>query len=185
VKHLGTKELETKRLILRHFTINDAEPAYNNWTSDDEVTRYLSWKTHQDIDTTKDVIGNWIKNYSKDDFYQWAIVLKNINVPIGTISVIYIDDNIHMVTIGYCIGRQWWNKGITSEALNAIIKFFFEEAEANRVEGWHEPNNPNSGKVMAKCGMKYEGRLRQAYKYNTGICDSIVYGIIAEDYFKK
>ena len=67
-----------------------------------------------------------------------------------------------MVHIGYCISKKWWNKGITSEALKALIKYFFEEVGVNRVESRHDPSNPNSGKVMMKCGMKYEGTIREA-----------------------
>jgi ribosomal-protein-alanine N-acetyltransferase len=156
---------------------------YKNWTNDDSVTHFLSWPTHQDINDTKNVLEKWIANYSENDFYQWAIILKDINEPIGTKGVIYKNDDFQMITVGYCIGKQWWNKGIMTETLDKIIKFFFEEVKANRLEAWYDPNNQNSGKVMAKCGMKYEGHLRQAYKNNTGICDSIVYGIIAEDYF--
>jgi ribosomal-protein-alanine N-acetyltransferase len=185
MNHLGTKELETKRLLLRRFTINDSELMYKNWTNDDDVTHFLSWPTHQDVNDTKNILEKWITNYSENDFYQWVIILKDINEPIGTIGVIYKNEDFKMITVGYCIGKRWWNKGIMTETLNEIIKFFFEKVKANRVEAWHDPNNQNSGKVMVKCGMKYEGHLRQAYKNNTGICDSIVYGIIAEDYFKN
>ena len=183
MEHLGTKELETNRLILRRFTINDAERMFNNWASDDEVTKYLVWPSHCDIDVTKNVLEQWIQDYEKKDFYQWAIELKEINEPIGTISVVKQWDEIKMVHIGYCIGKKWWNKGITSEALNAIIKFFFEEVGVNRIESRHDPNNQNSGKVMVKCGMKNEGLLRQADKSNQGIVDTAYYGILAEDYF--
>jgi len=185
MKHSGTKEIETQRLILRRLAINDTESVYNNWANDDDVTHFLSWPTHRDINITKYVLEKWIQNYSEDDFYQWGIVVKDINEPIGTISVVDKNDDINMVVIGYCIGKQWWNKGITSEALSAVIKFFFDEIGVNRIEARHDPNNQNSGKVMIKCGMKYEGRLRQAHKNNTGICDHIVYGILAEDYYKK
>jgi ribosomal-protein-alanine N-acetyltransferase len=182
MEHSGTKVLQTRRLILRPLTIDDTESVYNNWANDDEVTRYLSWSTHKDKNVTKDVLENWIKNYSKNDFYQWAIVPKKLFEPIGTISVVDKNDDIQMVEIGYCIGKQWWNKGITSEALNAIIKYFFEDIKVNRIEAWHDIKNPNSGKVMAKCGMKYEGTLRQARKNNSGISDHAIYGILLREY---
>lgn len=53
MEHLGTINLETNRLILRKFKIEDAEDMYNNWASDNEVTKYLSWKTHLNIEETK------------------------------------------------------------------------------------------------------------------------------------
>jgi ribosomal-protein-alanine N-acetyltransferase len=181
MRHLGTIQLETKRLVLRKFTMNDAELMYKNWAHDDEVTKYLTWKSHKNIETTRNILENWITNYSKENFYQWAIVLKETNEPIGSISAVKQDDEIRMVHIGYCIGKKWWHKGITSEALKIVITFFFEKVGVNRIESRHDPKNPHSGKVMEKCGMKYEGTMRQADINNQGICDCCEYGIIAED----
>ena len=182
MKHLGTKKLETERLILRKFTIDDAELVYKNWANDDDVTKYLTWRSHENIETTKNILEHWVSNYTEENFYQWAIELKQINEPIGSISAVKQNDEIKMVHIGYCIGKKWWHRGITSEALTILIKFFFEEVGVNRIEARHDPNNQNSGKVMAKCGMKYEGTMRQADKNNQGICDYSEYGILAEEY---
>jgi len=184
MEHLGTKELETKRLILRRFRLDDAEKMFNNWANDNEVTKYLVWSPHNEINITKNVLEQWTQKYVKNDFYQWAIELKEINEPVGSISVVHQSDDLKMVHIGYCIGKKWWNKGITSEALSALIKFFFEKVGVNRIESRHDPNNKNSGKVMAKSGMKYEGLLRQVDRNNQGIVDAVYYGILAEDYLK-
>jgi ribosomal-protein-alanine N-acetyltransferase len=185
MEHSGTKEIETKRLLLRKFILSDAEFVYKNWAKNENVTKYMRWKPHSDVDNTKRILESWISNYSKNDFYQWAIILKEINEPIGSIGVVHQRDDIKMVHIGYCIGGKWWHKGITSEALFSLIKFFFEEIGVNRVESRHDPNNPNSGKVMLKCGMKYEGTMKQADINNQGICDFSEYGILAEEYFNK
>ncbi|MGF0110246.1 GNAT family N-acetyltransferase [Clostridium sp. SGI.024] len=186
MKDLGTKTIETERLILRRFKMEDAEAMYKNWASDAEVTKFLTWPPHSSNEVTKKVLQDWINNYEKDDFYQWAIILKeNGEEPIGTISVVDKDEEVNMVHIGYCIGTKWWNRGVTSEALMAIIKFFIKEVGVNRVESRHDPNNPNSGKVMMKCGMKYEGTMRQADINNQGICDYSMYGILAKEYFQK
>jgi ribosomal-protein-alanine N-acetyltransferase len=185
MEHLGTKTLETERLILRKFSINDSENMFKNWANNDDVTKYLTWPSHQNTNVSKTVIESWLENYPKNDFYNWAIILKEINEPIGSIGSVKQDDGIKMVHIGYCIGKNWWNKGIVSEALNKIINFFFNEVGVNRIESRHDPNNPNSGKVMVKCGMKYEGHMKQADKNNQGIVDTIYYGIIAKEYINK
>jgi len=185
MEHLGTKQIETERLILRQFIMDDIEKVYQNWANDDEVTKYLMWESHKDKNVTKAILEDWIKNYSKNDFYQWAIVPKDINEPVGSISIVRKDDKIKMVHFGYCIGKKWWNKGFTSEALSTLIKYFFEDVNVNRIKSRHDPNNPNSGKVMIKCGMKCEGSKRQADWNNQGVCDSVEYAILAEDYFKK
>lgn len=77
--------------------------------------------------------------------------------------------------------RNWESD---ANVTKCIIPFFFEEVGANRIESQHDPNNPNSGKVMQKCGMQYEGTLRQADHSNQGIVDACMYAILAEDYFR-
>ena len=183
MKHLGTKRLETDRLILRRFVIEDADAMYNNWASDPEVTKFLMWPYHNTVEISHTVLTDWISQYSKEDYYQWAIILKeNSEEPIGSIAVVKQDDMIEMVHIGYCIGKRWWKMGITSEALAALIKFFFEEVGINRIESRHDPRNANSGKVMMKCGLKYEGTQQDADWNNQGRCDSALYTILAKDY---
>jgi ribosomal-protein-alanine N-acetyltransferase len=183
MKHLGTKNLETDRLILRRFTIENTNAMYNNWASDPEVTKYLMWPYHKTVEISHTVLTDWINQYSKDDYYQWAIILKeNGDEPIGSIAVVKHDDTTEMVHIGYCLGKGWWKRGITSEAFAALIKFFFEEVGVNRIESRFDPRNSNSGKVMMKCGLKYEGTHREADWNNQGRCDSALYAILAKDY---
>lgn len=183
MNHLGTVPLETDRLFLRPFAISDAQAMFDNWASDPEVTRYLIWPTHTSIEVTQSVLSDWCSHYSENTFYQWAIVPKSThNAPIGSISTVHIDESIQMVHIGYCIGRAWWRQGITSEALLRLLPFFFEEVGVQRIESRHDPRNPYSGAVMKKCGMKYEGTMRQADRNNQGICDCSYYAILASDY---
>ncbi len=183
MKHIGTKMLETQRLILRPFLLNDAEAMYYNWTSDNEVTKYLMWPAHKDVTVSENVLKEWISNYKDNSYYQWAIVLKeHSDQPIGCIGVMNkIDDTIRMAHIGYCIGRNWWHQGVTSEALQAVMTFLFDEVGVNRIESRHDPKNPNSGEVMKKCGMHYEGTLRQADWNNQGVCDASYYALLANE----
>ncbi|MBE5961535.1 MAG: GNAT family N-acetyltransferase [Lachnospiraceae bacterium] len=184
MKHKGTKYLETSRLILRPFTKEDAPAMYQNWASDEEVTKYLMWPVHKDISVSESILDEWIPNYQTPSYYQWAIVPKdNNNKPIGCIGVNNsIDDTLKTAHIGYCIGRNWWHQGITSEALKSVITYLFTEVGLNRIESRHDPKNPNSGAVMRKCGMQYEGTLRQSDFNNQGICDASYYSILFEDF---
>ena len=77
MKHCGTQRLETERLILRRFIIEDSAAMYENWASDEDVTRYLTWPAHPSQETSKMVIEDWMNSYSNENFYQWAIVLKH------------------------------------------------------------------------------------------------------------
>lgn len=178
VKHLGTRQIETERLILRRFTVEDADKMYENWANDPEVTKYLTWPTHQDVETTKAVLKDWVAGYEKEDQYQWCITLKEKNEPIGSISVVGGCEKANSVEIGYCIGRAFWHQGYTSEALAAVMKFFLDEAGAARIQARHDAKNPHSGDVMKKCGMKYEGTAIRADWNNSGICDCVQYGYV-------
>ena len=180
--HKGTLELSSERIILRKFTMEDANVMYRNWASDPEVTKYLRWPAHKNKSVTETVLGSWIVEYENPAFYQWAIVPKNLLEPIGNISVVGINENTNTMHIGYCIGKKWWHMGYTSEALKTIMPFLFMEVKANRLESQHDPNNSNSGAVMKKCGFKFEGTLRSADWNNQGIVDAAMYSILAEEF---
>ncbi len=182
MNHKGTKIIETERLILRPFHGEDVEPMFRNWASDPEVTKFLTWPTHGSAEITRHVVESWIKDYGSPQYYQWAIELKKINQPIGSISAVKIDDRTESATIGYCIGRNWWGQGITAEALQAVIAFFFDEVGMNSVRASHDPANPNSGKVMKKAGMVYEGTWRASGVNNQGVCDESWYSILKGEY---
>ena len=180
--HKGTKLIRTHRLILRPALPEDAKPMFENWASDPEVTKFLTWPPHGNIEVSAAVIQSWIGGYSSSDFYQWMICLKEEpHSPIGSISVVELNNTVQKAEIGYCIGRNWWRKGIMTEALRAVIDFLFDEVGMQRVEARHDPRNPNSGAVMRKCGMKYEGTTRQSDRNSLGICDAAHYSILRHE----
>ena len=185
MNHKGTVTLETERLILRRFKIDDAENMYNNWASNDNVTKFLTWKSHSSVDETKYVLNMWIESYNSPDSYQWCIELKENSQPIGSIGIVKMNEETSDAVIGYCISEDYWRKGITTEALKRVMKYLFEDIGFNRITSYHDSNNPNSGKVMAKSGLKYEGTYRKSDVNNTGICDMVVYGLLKEDYFES
>jgi len=183
MRHLGTQVLRTPRLVLRPFSPEDAGAMFANWASDPNVTRFLTWPPHSSPENSLELLKLWASCYGDPTFYQWAIVPEEVGQPIGSISAVRQDEGVSAVEIGYCIGAAWWRRGYTSEALSEVIRFFMEEVGANRVSARHDPENPNSGRVMRHCNMLLEGTLRQAGRNNRGVCDERVYAILAEDYF--
>ena len=184
MEHRGTKKLETARLILRPFVKEDAPAMYRNWASDPEVTKFLSWPTYKTVDTAYEILNIWVSQYRDDTFYQWAIELKEIGEVIGSISVVNFDERVDMAEIGFCIGRPWWGQGMMTEAFQAVIDFLFGEVGVLRIEAGHDPNNPTSGAVQRKCGLKYEGTLRRSIRSNQGITDKTVKAILNEEWEK-
>lgn len=180
--HIGTQTIETNRLILRRFELSDARAMFDNWASDSEVTTYLTWPAHADVTVTERVLGDWIPQYVQENCYRWAITLKeNGPEPIGSIDVVRWLEDGGVPEIGYCMGKRWWHQGIMSEALAAVIGFLFYQVGVRRVFAKHDVNNPHSGDVMRKCGMKFQGVQEKANRNNQGECDCACYLIERTD----
>lgn len=182
MKHLGTRDLETSRLILRRFRPEDCQMMYTNWASDPEVTKYLTWAPHQSPDDSREYILSMVKGYEDDQKYDWGIQQKSTGELIGSIGVVKFDGQTANAHVGYCIGKQWWNQGFTTEAYREVIRFLLQDVGINRVESRFDPANVNSGKVMAACGLTYEGTHRQSDWSNQGIVDASWYAILREEF---
>lgn len=185
MEHQGTIKIETNRLILRKFKIEDADIMYRNWASDDEVTKYLTWPTHKNVNETRSVLAGWVERYSDPAFYNWVIVLKEIGEPIGNLSVVKYDEKTASAAIGWCMGKRWWGQRIMPEAARAVLQYLFEEVGFNRIAAKHDKENTKSGRVMQKIGMTREGTLRASGKNNQGVVDEVYYSILKEEYEKK
>ncbi|MBQ1813133.1 MAG: GNAT family N-acetyltransferase [Bacilli bacterium] len=187
MKYIGTKRLETERLILRKMKLEDAEAAYNNWCSHDKVCKYTLWNKHKNVEETKELYKMWVKDYDNLDTYRWIVELKDTHEVIGTIDVVskkYL--KFGSCEIGYCYGDKYWNNGYATEALKAVIKFLFEEADAEVIYAEHSTLNPGSGKVMQKSGMKFEGVQRSRIVDNDNIRNDLAsYSITKEEYFNE
>lgn len=187
--HKGTVRLETERLILRRFEPEDINQIFHNCWSDHEVWKWTSYALMSSVEDVINVADmfteNWLGAYSRPNRYSWAIQLKSTGEVIGRFFGMNPDDRVNQIELAYEIGQNWWNQGLMTEAAKVVIDFFFREVGFNRIYAYHASENPASGKVMQKCGMIYEGTLRQACKCNNGVFNEVVYAILAEDYFGK
>ncbi len=141
--------LETERLILRPFREDDAEDMFNGWTSDDEVTKYITWNTHENIDTTKYILNLWISEYEKPERLNFSIELKDGNKLIGGIDVVGYDKGVPV--IGYNLSRKYWNHGYMTEACKCLLEYLFSKGfEEVKIDAVVE--NVGSNRVIQKCG---------------------------------
>ncbi|MCL2564659.1 MAG: GNAT family N-acetyltransferase [Defluviitaleaceae bacterium] len=172
--------LETERLILRKSKKSDASDIFE-YASDEETVKYLAWEGAK----TEDEALNGIINYHWANPGNWAIELKENQKCIGSIGITVVDSENEKTEFGYVLNRSYWNKGYASEALSAVLKLCFEKLELNRVEAIHYVGNEGSGKVMEKCGMKFEGISKQGKKVKGIFRDIVHYGIIKEHWHSK
>ena len=179
--HKGTQNLKTKRLLLRKYEMTDAEQMFKNYATDSEVTRFLNWDPYNNVDEVKLFLKEVMKKYDNLDNYNWAIEYSG--EMIGSISAYGLNDRDSACEIGYCLGRAYWNQGIMSEALDAVLQYLFREVNMHRIMAKHDVDNPASGKVMQKCNMVHEGTFRKFYLHEDGTySDSLIYGILNEEY---
>lgn len=172
--------LQTPRLILRRMTMRDAKDIFA-YSCDEEVARHVLWPAQRDVSEAKDYCRFMMRRYRQDEPASWGIEEKKSGRVVGTIGYMdYSMDNAS-VEVGYSLARWLWNGGYMTEALGRVIAYTFEEMDINRIEAQHELDNPASGRVMEKCGMRKEGVLRQRL-YNKGrFVDVALYAILRSD----
>lgn len=179
--HKGTVTIETERLILRRHKLSDAEDMFRNWASSEKVTEFMTWQPHAGVADSRAYIQSVIDCYPGGDKYDWIIVWKETGEAIGAIGAVGIREDIASCEIGYCLSDRFWGRGVMPEAFKAVIRYLFDEVGMNRIQATHDPRNQKSGRVMEKCGLRYEGTLRQADRNNKGVCDVVMRAILKSD----
>ncbi len=179
MKHKGTQQLKTERLLLRKINPEDAEMVFQ-WMSDPEVCRYECWKPHDSVEYTRGYIIEVFKEYKSNTTYQWGIQFNDILI--GSVSIVNVDDYHQKALLGYCLAKQYWSKGYMTEAVKAVIEYMLVDIGLNRLEATHSINNIASGRVLEKVGMKLEGYAKEYYYCNSGFQDSNLYAITKNQY---
>ena len=176
--------LETPRLRIRRMTMQDAADIYG-YSRDPEVARHVLWDAHRSIGDSRAYLRYMLRRYRQRDPASWGIEWKETGEIIGTIGFMWIQSDNSAAEVGYSLARNYWNRGIMTEALKAVIDYGFGRLNLNRIEAQHETTNPASGAVMRKCGMVHEGTLRQRL-YNKGrYVDVELYAILRKDYMSR
>lgn len=169
--------IKTERLLLRPFTESDAEAMYKNWTYDERVARYCRWYPHGSIEITEQLLNMYLNEASEGFDYRWGIELTDGSELIGCIDVVGISEDSKTAEVGYVLSYDYWNRGIMSEALEAVINKLFDDG-FEVVCAEHHVDNIASGKVMEKCGMKYTHDSRALKKFGSDEqCDVKCYEI--------
>ncbi len=125
---------------------------FSGWANDPEVTKYLTWNTHESIDDTRAILDQWIGEYEKPERLNFAIVLKDTDQLIGGIDVVgYLGGAGGTPVIGYNLARAFWNKGYMTEACQCLISHLFSNGYSEiRIDAVSE--NIGSIRVIEKCG---------------------------------
>mgnify|MGYP000931459739 CR=1 FL=1 len=177
------RDIRTERLLLRKLTMRDAADIYA-YSCDPEVARHVLWDAHASLAESKGYLRYMLRKYRLGEPSSWGIEHLESGRIIGTIGYMWYQRENSAVEVGYSLSRRYWNQGLMTEALAAVLDHSFHTLRLHRVEAQHETANPASGAVMIKSGMTKEGVLRGRL-YNKGrFVDVALYAILREDYIK-
>lgn len=146
---------ETNRLILRRIKESDYIDIYE-YSSDLEVTKYLTWYPHANLKESKEYASYLQKRYDSGKFFDWGLIYKPDGKFIGTCGFTSINVNNNSCEVGYVLSKKYWGMGIIPEALECVMEFAFNYFGFDKVEARYLEGNANSKRVMQKAGMVLE-----------------------------
>ena len=143
--------METERLILRKLTADDAEMMFENWTNDEEVTKYLTWLPHRTIEVTREILEDWLEDYEDPKTQRFGIELKENHDLIGEIDIVKFVDGVPV--LGYASSRKYWGHGYMTEAAKAFVEHLFSLGY-KKIIFEADVRNAGSNRVAEKLGFK-------------------------------
>ena len=143
--------IETERLVLREFTLDDLERLVE-LRSDPVVMRYIGEQTRERIEER---LRYYISLYQSHGIGMWAVVHKEEGVLIGWCGLLFLDGTTE-VEVGYGVAREFWGRGLMTEAARASLRYGFERVGLERIVAVAMPENAPSRRIMEKLGMRYE-----------------------------
>ncbi len=152
-------EIETERLLLRKFKMEDTEHCFTNFGKDDSLGKYFPMYPVEDQMAMKEMIQGYVYAY-ENNAYIWLIQVKGTEELIGNISVSIPYKELEIGEIAYLIGSKWWNKGYAYESVRAVIWHMLQKENLYMIEAKYNETNIASGNLLRKLGFKEDGRLR-------------------------
>ena len=152
----GTRELETARLRLRRYRMEDAVPLHQYFGTDEKMFEYSGWNPYATLEMAESSVREFIDSYEKTSFYGWAIELKKDPAPVfaGTIGAYDYDPQAGTAEVGLSVRPDLWGQGIAGESLKAVIDYLTQEEKIPRIKAWCAAPNIGSLKAMKKAGMR-------------------------------
>lgn len=173
--------METERLYIRRFVEKDLHDFYA-YASDPMVGPSAGWKPHESLEESEEILNGFIK--SADIF---AMEHKKEGKIIGSLGL-HEDrkrDFKGARMIGYAMGKDYWGQGLMTEAVNALLKYAFDQLNMDIISAYHYPFNLRSKRVLLKAGFSLEGTLRMASTlYDGQVVDDVCYALTREEFEK-
>lgn len=148
-------DLETERLVLRKIQKEDVVPIFECWMQDEDVSRYMWWKASKDISETEEFVQFELGNLDNDMWNRWIIIVKGTKEIIGTCLIFWNEEDGHF-DISYNLGKKYWGKGYTTEAMARAMRYGTEVLGVKEYITSCARENKASAHVLEKLGFQYE-----------------------------
>jgi ribosomal-protein-alanine N-acetyltransferase len=152
------ERFETKRLVLRRASIDDAQALFDVYASDPQATRYLSWRTHESVVQTEEFLDDAVSRWEDGSEFIWVMIPRDGTTPIGALGAVL---GAHGVEIGYVLGRDWWGQRLMVEAVASVMDWLQHQPSVYRIWAYCEAEHLRSARVLERSGMTYECTLRR------------------------
>ncbi|MFA9431826.1 GNAT family N-acetyltransferase [Egicoccus sp. AB-alg2] len=150
--------LLTERTRLRPVRVDDAPAVFASYAADERVTRFLTWAPNKTVDDVRAFLARLMEDILRGRQFAWAIQSRGDERLIGMVNARV---QAHMVELAYVLAYDRWGQGLMSEAVAAVVEAAQRKPQVFRIWGYHDVDNPASGRVMQKAGLEHEGRLRR------------------------
>ncbi|MBR2408132.1 MAG: GNAT family N-acetyltransferase [Lachnospiraceae bacterium] len=180
--HIGTTIIETERLVLRCFRYTDDDAMLKYWIADEKIQSLYSEPVYTTKEEVKELLDKYIGSYERNDYYRWAVILKETGECIGQIAYFLVDNKNHFAEIEYCIGSAFQCRGYATEATKAVIRFGFEQMNLHKVQICTKEIKAASKRVIEKCGFTYEGTLRDYFYMNGEYTGRLYFSILQSEF---
>lgn len=175
---MNYEQLETQRLILRKFNLQDLNFVYNHFSST-FVSQYLyDNEPPQNIEEANEILG-WAMDHDSNHL-RWCIVLKETKEPIGTIGFHRYDEQNNSAEIGYDLTEKYTQKGLMSEALLCIMQHGKTAFGLHRIHASVAAENEASNRLLEKNGFLLEGICRDQYFFRGTYYDHKIWSYISK-----
>jgi Acetyltransferases, including N-acetylases of ribosomal proteins len=171
--------LEGENIYLKELNTKDAQ-AIHEYTSDNEVSRFIGWSLMNTLNETTKHIETMLKREEESTHLYASVVLKSTHEVIGTVMIFDFDKQANQAEVGYVFNKAFWGKGYGSESIKLISKFAFESLKLHKLHASVVDINIGSARILEKNEYELEGRLKDHYYIEGKYYDALLFGRIVK-----
>ena len=173
--------LKGEQVLIRQLDDSDVEALFSIF-GDPVVTQYMGIPQLRNITDANKLFAGIVSGLENKSLFQWGIVDVDLNAVVGTCTLAQICWTHQRAEIGFALGSSHWGRGLMRQALPLLISYAFESLDLHRLEADIDPRNQRSLKMLQRLGFQKEGYFRQRHQVHGERQDSVMLGLLADEW---